>query len=167
MKAPTRLPLRGFIALFAGAIFAVDVSSGSDMGGGVAYVAVVMLALWLPERHAPLSLAVVCSVLIVLGQLLSPDEAPVCAQCNTVFQWIDAEDVSETPPIEEETSPRPRSARSRRRLAIVALFAFVILVASPTLIWPLLNTSFIGQVAFSVLCWMILSAAYLLMSRLG
>ncbi|MDP6588895.1 MAG: hypothetical protein QF666_05565, partial [Alphaproteobacteria bacterium] len=60
------------IVVAAAAIFAVDLFLPLGVAGGVPYVALVLLGLWLPSRRYILVLACVGTALTVIGYLLSP-----------------------------------------------------------------------------------------------
>ena len=54
------------------AFFAIDLSIPLGIAGGVPYVAVVFLSLWLPGRRYTLVFALACTALTVLGFFFSP-----------------------------------------------------------------------------------------------
>lgn len=58
--------------LLAITIFVVDLLTPLGVMEGVPYVAVVLIALWLPGQRSALLLAAVCSALSILGLLYSP-----------------------------------------------------------------------------------------------
>ena len=58
--------------LLAGSIFVLDLMMPLGVVGGVPYVAVVLISLWLPGRWPPLALAMGCSGLTILGFFYSP-----------------------------------------------------------------------------------------------
>lgn len=62
----------GSVAALIGLIFAVDLQLALGVAGGVPYVAAVLLALWTRHRRAVLWVAVVCTLMTVLGYYLSP-----------------------------------------------------------------------------------------------
>ena len=60
------------IAVVAAVILAVDLSLPLGVAGGVPYVALVLLGMWLPSRRYILVLAGVGTALIVVGYVFSP-----------------------------------------------------------------------------------------------
>ena len=67
------------VVLLVGATFAVDLLLPLGIAGGIPYVAPVLVTMWLPARRVMLPTALVCSVLIGAGWLLSPPGAPFWA----------------------------------------------------------------------------------------
>lgn len=63
---------RALAILVAGVIFAVDLAIPLGVAGGVPYLVVVLVVLGLPDRRETLYFALGCSVLTLLGLLLSP-----------------------------------------------------------------------------------------------
>jgi len=62
-----------FIAVFiAVIIFALDLALPAGVAGGVPYVLVILLGIWLPSPRYVIGLALICTVLTILGYLLSP-----------------------------------------------------------------------------------------------
>ena len=57
----------GLLVLLATGIFLLDLSLPLGVAGGVPYVAVVLLALWLPRRRYTLLAAFACTGLTILG----------------------------------------------------------------------------------------------------
>lgn len=53
-------------------IFVVDIFTPLGVAGGVPYVAVVLVSLWLPHRTFTIFIALLCSFLTVLGYFVSP-----------------------------------------------------------------------------------------------
>ena len=58
--------------VLAGLVFAVDLAIPLGVAGGVPYVAVVLISLWSSEPRFPVRIAIACSILTVLGLILSP-----------------------------------------------------------------------------------------------
>lgn len=54
------------------AIFTLDINLPLGVAGGVPYITVVLIALWSPKRHFAIYLAVICSVMTLLGYYFSP-----------------------------------------------------------------------------------------------
>ena len=54
------------------AVFIIDLSVPLGVAGAVPYVVVVLVALWSPSRRFIIAVAIVCTVLTVLGYLFSP-----------------------------------------------------------------------------------------------
>ena len=60
------------VAALAGLLFFIDLFFPLGVAAGIPYVAVVLLAAWLPPVRAPLYMAALCSLLTVAGGFLSP-----------------------------------------------------------------------------------------------
>jgi len=81
-----RLLLLLAVGLACALIFAVDLFTPLGVADGMLYVAVVLVAMWLPERGAVLAVAGAVSALTVAGYLLSPPGAVAAAPLvNRVF----------------------------------------------------------------------------------
>lgn len=59
--------------LLAAAIFAVDLSLPLGVAAGVPYVAVILFGWWLERTNAVIWLAALCTILVALGYLFSPE----------------------------------------------------------------------------------------------
>lgn len=62
-----------FCAFLALLILIFDLSMPLGVAGAVPYAAVVIFALWLPQKKAALYLAIICSALTVVGFIFSPE----------------------------------------------------------------------------------------------
>ncbi len=58
--------------VFAGLIFAIDTSIPLGVAGGVPYILIVLLSLWSPRENLPVFMALVGSVLTIVGFYSSP-----------------------------------------------------------------------------------------------
>ncbi len=65
--------LMGGALIVALLIFMVDISLPLGVAGGVPYVAVVLMSLWFPGRRHIVTLAIVTSILTVMGLVFSPE----------------------------------------------------------------------------------------------
>ncbi len=74
MIRPARADRKLFLLSIAvgAAILLFDLSVPLGVAGGVPYVALVMIGLWLPGQRYPVALAVVATVLTVVGYIYSP-----------------------------------------------------------------------------------------------
>ena len=66
------IKLNTICALLAIAIFTIDLQVPLGVAGGVPYIAVILISLWSPNPKAVIYLAVVCSILTLLGFYFSP-----------------------------------------------------------------------------------------------
>jgi PAS domain S-box-containing protein len=73
----TSTRVRAFIAASVVASFAIDLLLPLGIAGGILYVVPVLLTMWLPARAMALPIAVVCSVLTLLGFAFSPAGSPL------------------------------------------------------------------------------------------
>lgn len=64
-------------ALLGGVFFFLDLSFPLGVAGGVPYVAVVLLALWVPSAWFPIAVAFAASLLTVAGYFLSPSASAI------------------------------------------------------------------------------------------
>jgi PAS domain S-box-containing protein len=64
--------IAALLVLAIGAAFAIDSLTPPGIGDGIAYAAVMMLCLWLPDRRAILATAVLCTALTIGAQFLAP-----------------------------------------------------------------------------------------------
>jgi len=62
-----------FIFLLMSAIFAIDLQLPLGVAGGVPYVAVILFSLWLNNYKYVISLAIICSILTLIGFYFSPE----------------------------------------------------------------------------------------------
>lgn len=53
-------------------IFSIDLQLPLGVAGGVPYIAVILISLWSPKHNLVIYLAVICSILTLLGFYLSP-----------------------------------------------------------------------------------------------
>ncbi|WP_447969675.1 PAS domain S-box protein [Nitrospira sp. M1] len=65
--------LVGILVALTVVFFLLDVSFPLGVAGGVSYVTVILITVWLQGMHATLGAAIVCTCLIVLGYLFSPE----------------------------------------------------------------------------------------------
>ncbi len=56
----------------AGVFFLIDISIPLGVAGGVPYVVVILVSLWVPHRNIVIYIALLCSFLTVLGYFPSP-----------------------------------------------------------------------------------------------
>ncbi len=76
------------VAMAAG-IFAFDLSLPLDIAGGVPYVALVLIGLWLPWRHSLLVLAAIGSALTLIGFLFPAEiEFPWAGMLNRALALL-------------------------------------------------------------------------------
>jgi PAS domain S-box-containing protein len=61
--------------LLTALIFVADILMPLGIAGGIPYIAPVLLAMWLPDRRLIFGVAVACTILTVIGILLSPSGA--------------------------------------------------------------------------------------------
>lgn len=61
------------LALLAGLVLWIDLSLPLGVAGGVPYVAVVLFSLWFPSKRLTWCVAIVCSLLTLVGYALSPE----------------------------------------------------------------------------------------------
>lgn len=54
------------------AVFVFDLQLALGIAGGVPYISVILVALWLPGKRYIISFAIICTVLVVVGYYLSP-----------------------------------------------------------------------------------------------
>ncbi len=74
--AATRLGITGLYlacGVLAIAILGIDLAIPLGVAGGVPYVAVVLISLWAPDKRFTVLVAVICSILTLVGFLYSPD----------------------------------------------------------------------------------------------
>ena len=72
LKVSTKMALILLCVLLSAIILAIDTLAPLGVAGGVPYVAVVLLTLWLPGRKYTLIFSVVCTVLTMIGFFGSP-----------------------------------------------------------------------------------------------
>ena len=53
-------------------VFSFDLQLALGVAGGVRYISVILVSLWLPGKKYIISFAIICSVLVILGFYLSP-----------------------------------------------------------------------------------------------
>jgi len=66
------IKLNTICALLAIAIFTIDLQVPLGVAGGVPYIAVILISLWSPNSKAVIYLAIICSILTLLGFYFSP-----------------------------------------------------------------------------------------------
>lgn len=70
-KSPIKLNI--FSALLILVIFIIDLQIPLGVAGGVPYIAVILISLWSPRPNCVIYLAIICSVMILLGFYFSPE----------------------------------------------------------------------------------------------
>lgn len=85
----------GLAAVLSALILACDLVVPSELASAVAYVAVILIGAWMPDRRFVFTLAAGASILIVLGFILADDlGSPVIALANRVAAlaavWVTA-----------------------------------------------------------------------------
>lgn len=66
-----------FSACLTAAIFLLDIHTELGVAGGVPYVSVILISLWLSGSQSTKIIAVICSLLTILGFYLSPDRGEI------------------------------------------------------------------------------------------
>ena len=70
-KSPIKLNI--FSALLILIIFIIDLQIPLGVAGGVPYIAVILISLWSPRPNCVIHLAIICSVMTLLGFYFSPE----------------------------------------------------------------------------------------------
>lgn len=73
-QAFARLPIKMYLAigLLILLLLLIDLFIPLGVAGGVPYVVVILLALWIPGKRHPIYLALICSILTIAGYSFSP-----------------------------------------------------------------------------------------------
>jgi signal transduction histidine kinase/ActR/RegA family two-component response regulator len=66
-----------FILLLSVLIFGIDIALPLGVAGGVPYVAVILVTLWIPKRRTTIVFALLCTFLTLLGYFFSPEGGEV------------------------------------------------------------------------------------------